>query len=124
LAWPWLRGVPWLRVRGDVGLGRGRRPFLEVLSGLGWYAAAAPMVVLGVVLMKVLQVLQERLAPAGAAGTAHTPSHPAVEWVARGDWGLRLQVLLAACVVAPLVEEIMFRGVLYRHLREATGRLG
>ena len=28
--------------------------------------------------------------------------------------------ILVACVAAPIVEEIAFRGVLYRHLRDAT----
>ena len=29
-----------------------------------------------------------------------------------------LGVVMAACIAAPIVEETMFRGVLYRHLRE------
>ena len=32
-----------------------------------------------------------------------------------------LLVFLTACIAAPVVEETMFRGVLYRHLREWTG---
>jgi hypothetical protein len=44
--------------------------------------------------------------------------------MARPDWWLRIQILLAVSVVAPIVEETMFRGVLYRHLRAATGELG
>jgi membrane protease YdiL (CAAX protease family) len=31
-----------------------------------------------------------------------------------------LQIFFLASIVAPIVEETMFRGVLYRHLREAT----
>ena len=31
-------------------------------------------------------------------------------------------ILLLGSIVAPLVEETMFRGVLYRHLRDATAR--
>ena len=33
-------------------------------------------------------------------------------------------MLLVASIVAPIVEETMFRGVLHRHLRDATARLG
>ena len=40
------------------------------------------------------------------------------------DWKARLEIFILACVVAPVVEETMFRGVLHRHLREATSRLG
>ena len=40
-----------------------------------------------------------------------------------GWWGW-IQVVFLASVVAPIMEETMFRGVLYRHMREATGRVG
>ena len=49
--------------------------------------------------------------------------HPIVFEVTHAGWGSWLQILFVASVMAPLVEETMFRGVLYRHLREATGRL-
>ena len=42
----------------------------------------------------------------------------------RGDWSVRLQLLFLASVVAPIVEETMFRGVLYRQLRQASARFG
>ncbi len=35
-----------------------------------------------------------------------------------------IQIVFVASVVAPIMEETMFRGVLYRHMREATGRMG
>ncbi len=48
------------------------------------------------------------------------PVHPIVFVLLGSDWCTRLQVYFLACFVAPVVEETMFRGVLYRHLREAT----
>ena len=33
-------------------------------------------------------------------------------------------IFVLGCVAAPIVEETMFRGVLYRHLRDSTGRAG
>jgi membrane protease YdiL (CAAX protease family) len=53
-----------------------------------------------------------------------TPSHPIVPLLASGDRWLFLQALLLASVAAPIIEETAFRGVLYRHLRDATGRGG
>ena len=41
-----------------------------------------------------------------------------------GGWWVWLQTLFVASVGAPVVEETMFRGVLYRHLRDALGGLG
>jgi membrane protease YdiL (CAAX protease family) len=52
------------------------------------------------------------------------PSHPIVQVLVHGDAWVWLQILLVASVLAPLVEETMFRGVLYRHLRDLTGRWG
>jgi membrane protease YdiL (CAAX protease family) len=116
LTWPLLRGVPLLRLRGDLGLGLGRRPEVEALSGLAAYAAAVPMAAVGMGLMLLLMFAQKRL-----FGTAQDPSHPVARILLDSSWWERFQVVLAASVVAPLVEETMFRGVLYRHLREASG---
>ena len=52
------------------------------------------------------------------------PSHPAVGWLIEGNWTVRMQVLFLAVIGAPIMEEIVFRGLLYRHLREATRRWG
>jgi membrane protease YdiL (CAAX protease family) len=117
LGWPVLRGVPWRRVREEIGWTLGRRPGVEPLLGLGCYLAALPLVFIGLITFIMLSAVQKHLGK-----EPPEPSHPIVEWVVRGGWGVRLQLLFDACVVAPLVEETMFRGVLYRHLREASSR--
>jgi membrane protease YdiL (CAAX protease family) len=48
------------------------------------------------------------------------PSHPIQEYLANGNGMMIFLVFLTACVAAPVVEETMFRGVLYRHLRDLT----
>ncbi len=121
LAWPVVRGVPWRRVRYDLGLYTRRPTGLELLCGFGTYAAALSMAVAGALVTMGLMALRRKLAP-GAPDTA--PSHPVGKMILTGDWWDRLQVLFAAAVAAPLVEETMFRGVLYRHLREASLRWG
>src|SRR5436309_1231182 len=82
-----------------------------------------PLLVVGVLLVIFLMNWQRGQAE-DHFGPVSRPEHPATEWVARADWWGRLQILLLASVAAPLVEETMFRGVLYRHLREASVRLG
>jgi membrane protease YdiL (CAAX protease family) len=126
LAWPVLRGVPWRQVCQEVGLTLGRRPWLEPLVGLGGYALVLPIFGVGVIVSTVL-IQYERRWQLGDRPEEHfapveQPSHPIVEWLQNPDWGLLGQVLLVACVLAPLVEETMFRGALYRHLRNATER--
>jgi membrane protease YdiL (CAAX protease family) len=45
-----------------------------------------------------------------------------VEFIVNGSTLDRVLVFVDACVLAPIVEETMFRGVLYRHLRELSQR--
>jgi membrane protease YdiL (CAAX protease family) len=115
LAWPVLRGVPWRQVRADVGWTLGRRPAVELGVGVGCYLAALPLAMLGVLVFYILSgVLKYFGAP------VEQPDHPIIYEVVHGGWGARCLWLIDACVVAPFVEETMFRGVFYRHLREAT----
>jgi membrane protease YdiL (CAAX protease family) len=111
-----LRGVPWQQVRADVGWTTDRHPAREVLLGLGCYVTALPFVAGGLLVFLLLSYIQRQL-----GREPEPPSHPLVSWVAHSGWWVRLQVAFDACVIAPVVEETMFRGVLYRHLREATG---
>ena len=46
--------------------------------------------------------------------------HPIVLWVAEGNRLVLIQVALLACVIAPFIEETMFRGFLQRYLRDAS----
>jgi membrane protease YdiL (CAAX protease family) len=121
LAWPVLRGIPWATVREDVGLTAGRSPWLEPPLGVAAYVMALPMMAVGLLITLFLLHLQGGQ-DSGFRPTS-MPSHPIVDFLARPNWGLRLQVIFLASFVAPLVEETMFRGVLYYHLRDAGWRL-
>ena len=121
LAWPVLRGIPWRQVRQDIGWHADRRPGLEPLLGVGSYAMALPMLAIGVVLFLLLTKLRNLLGwDPDEFGPSNAPGHPIVFWVSHGGWWVWLEVLFVASVVAPIVEETMFRGVLYRHLRAAS----
>ncbi len=125
LAWPVVRGIPWPTVRQDVGLTLGRMPLLEPCVGLGGYLATLPLLAIGLVLTLTLILLQSAVvgepptfAPSGG------PAHPIFVYMTGSDLWPKLQILFLAAVAAPIVEETMFRGVLYRHLRDATNRFG
>jgi membrane protease YdiL (CAAX protease family) len=123
LVWPVLRGIPWRQVRWEVGLRLGKQPALEPLLGGFGYAIELPLFAVGFLCTFILLKLQG-VFPAGYSGDdfgpSKMPTHPIIQYVSGGDWWMRAQVLLLASVIAPIVEETMFRGVLYRHLREAT----
>ncbi|MCP3902672.1 MAG: CPBP family intramembrane metalloprotease, partial [Planctomycetes bacterium] len=122
LAWPVLRGVRWSDVRADIGWTTGRNPLLEVLIGLAGYAMTLPLLAVGIGLTYVLMMVDGAMASdAPTFDPVGGPAHPVVLEVARGDFTVLLQVLLLGSVAAPIIEETMFRGVLYRHLRDAIG---
>jgi membrane protease YdiL (CAAX protease family) len=128
--WPCVRGVPWREVRHDFGLNLGRKPLAEPFIGLGCYIMSLPLLGVGFGIMLILMWMFGRMPGFGDAALVladeKLKSHPIVEILGGGqrDWTLVLQVFFLASVVAPIVEEIMFRGVLYRHLRDLSGRLG
>ena len=128
LIWPVLRGIPWQQVRWEVGLKLGKRPALEPALGLAGYAMAIPLFAVGVLMTLLLWRIQAGLqspgAPTDEFSPTPLPSHPVIPYVTGGSAWDKVQVLLLATLIAPLAEETMFRGVLYRHLREASARLG
>ena len=127
LAWPLLRGVPLRQIRQDVGLTFGNRPWLELLLGPIGYIFALPLLGAAIVVISLAMKAQTQLSdlsPQDNFTLDNVPAHPITEILAKPDTWVRFQVFLLACVMAPILEETMFRGVLYRHLRELTGRLG
>jgi len=125
LAWPRIRGVDWVDVKRDTGLILGRTPIVEPAIGVGGYFMALPLLAVGIGLTLLLITIQTFLAgPVETFAPLNSPAHPIVLELANGGLLMKLQVLLLASVAAPLVEETMFRGVLYRHLRDASAHLG
>jgi membrane protease YdiL (CAAX protease family) len=128
LFWPILRGIPWRQVRWEIGWKAGKQPALEPAIGVATYAMALPMLAMGLLVTVIILVLKGALHGWGGSADnfnpVHYPSHPVVQYVLRPDWWARLQVLVLASIIAPIIEETMFRGVLYRHLREASARFG
>ena len=118
MIWPVLRGVPFSTVRGEIGLTRGRGFFRELGAGLLGYLAILPLLLLGSLGMALLWWLLKEV----RGSAPPSPNHPAGQMIA--DSGLRGVVLLflTAAVAAPIVEEIMFRGVLQRALRFRLSR--
>jgi len=119
LTWCVIRGIPWSRVRVDLGLSLGPQPIREIGSGLMVYATALPLLLVGGLMTVALTALRDRLAPGSPM-----PSHPVQGALMGADWSTIIQIMVLGVIVAPLVEETMFRGALYRQLRDSTRWLG
>lgn len=121
--WPLLRSRDPATAAADLGLTRGRGVMREIGAGLFGYLACVPIMAVGMIGTIVLMVVYMMLAQAlgWEAQETSTAPHPVLEWVAGGSTAARLGVLLLAAGVAPLFEEIMFRGALFSG---ASKRLG
>jgi membrane protease YdiL (CAAX protease family) len=109
--WPLRRGVGWLQLRADLGWNGGRGALREILAGVIGYFAGLPVLALGFVVTGVL-----------VRASASHPTHPILRELGHGASALSLVgIYIAACLLAPAVEETMFRGALYGHLRRRLG---
>ncbi len=126
ICWPVLRGDSWSRTRRAIGLTTGPPHAGSFWREIGWglcgYLMLLPLMVIGILMVLGLTWLVTP-APTGTDfGPGTSPSHPILLFVAGGSLWTILQVYFVASIVAPVLEEILFRGVLYRQLRTATAR--
>jgi membrane protease YdiL (CAAX protease family) len=110
LVWPLFRGVPVPQWRYGLGWHLGTGLLREMFFGVVAYLAGLPLMAAGVVVTLVLSRVS-------GANTSHPITNEAD--------GLQsaLKLLLLAAVYAPLVEESLFRGALFHHLRGRHGWL-
>jgi membrane protease YdiL (CAAX protease family) len=109
LVLPLLLGQTWAQWRTALGLHTGRGLWREIGSGIAVYLAGIPLLVVSMVVVWVLTEIS------GLKGT-----HPITEEL-RGSAGKLIEAFVAACILAPVTEELMFRGALFAHLRERFG---
>jgi membrane protease YdiL (CAAX protease family) len=119
LAWEWVMLVLipammfWVRSRGigpeqtREGLGWywGRGPWVEIPCGLLGYFAGVPIIIAGIFLSLLL-----------SKHVGATPMHPIQQMLQGNKWHV-LNLYCAASIVAPIVEETMFRGAFFNHMR-------
>jgi membrane protease YdiL (CAAX protease family) len=110
LLWPRLRGMDWRDLRMAMGWHRGRGVIIESLCGVTGHIAGLPLLAVGVVCVMLLSTFGYE--------AAH---HPLVDELLGASWSDVVALYILACVWAPLVEESLFRGAFYHHLRRPIG---
>ncbi len=114
--WPRVRGVPWSVARRSLGWHSGEGVVREVLAGVVGYLACLPFVLGGAVLTLLAMLLRELVRQ--QMGWAEPPdgANPVMDLVS-GVSGWQVPLLVGLAVVwAPVVEETVFRGGLFRQV--------
>lgn len=110
--WPLLRGVSWRQFRTDTGLHAPRGLLREVGAGILGYFAGLPILLAGAVASLILKTIADFL-----TGRKGVPQNPILDYVTGSSPLMLIMLVTLATIWAPLVEETVFRGALYRHLR-------
>lgn len=119
--WPSLRGLSWRTVREENGIGLfGRSLIREMALGIFAWVSTLPLMFLALLFTAALGLGAGESETVDPFAPQKAPTHPIVEWVLNAGTFEKVLIVVIACVLAPVFEEIMFRGFLYRHLRENT----
>lgn len=122
LVWPVLRGVSWSQVRADIGLNLGTKPLLEPMLGFLSYLHSLPFLIVGFGFTILLARLFGPVVTANADPFQSDPSmaHPLISQLRNATAADIIPYFVMMCILAPVMEEIAFRGMLYRHLRDLS----
>ena len=126
LGWACIRGVSVQQLRADIGWHKGSGFIKEIACGILGYAMMLPILGIGIILTMILMLIQQLFIggvdsdPFGGTGGG---AHPIFAEIANGGWQVRILIIILAAVAAPIVEETIFRGVLYRQLRSSSRML-
>jgi membrane protease YdiL (CAAX protease family) len=111
IAWLRFRKIPLGSVLHGIGWYRGRGAHIEIPMGIAGYLAGVPVVATGLFITTRL-----------IKYTHASPTHPIVHMLSGNGWHV-LMLYAAACLIAPVLEETLFRGALFNHLRQRWGWL-
>jgi membrane protease YdiL (CAAX protease family) len=119
LLWPVVRGVSWQEYRRRMGYHAAKGVGYEVGCGVVAYITALPLLALAAIVSAGLMIGWRKI-----VGDEHAPmpDNKLIDMVGGPTW-LVVVLGLLAVLWAPIVEEGIFRGALYRHLRRTMPAL-
>lgn len=113
--YPRLRGYPRERYRRSIGWHKGEGYGREILAGITGYLSLIPLYVFAALIALVLSMIEAAIKK---QLTGHDPSGPVnpIGGMLSHSWWVAVLVIVLATVWAPIVEETVFRGGLFRQL--------
>lgn len=120
--WGILRGMRVKTWRKAIGWHTGEGVFKEIGCGIVAYLASVPIYIIGVGITIILLIIQGIITAMGTGGATEpvAVSNPIFEMVASGDLVTIFMLYALTTIWAPITEETIFRGALFRHLRGKT----
>lgn len=114
--WPVVRGSPATNTRYALGWHTGKGVFREMFAGAVGYLALLPIAAIGIFITLALAGIVGLFAEPDAEGSP-VPVHPLGDMLGQAGTIELILLVQLAVVWAPVVEETLFRGALYHHLR-------
>ncbi|HYD00688.1 MAG TPA: type II CAAX endopeptidase family protein, partial [Phycisphaerales bacterium] len=118
--YPQMRGYSRFRVKRALGWHRGEGFAKEMACGFAGYLACLPVYVGAVVVALVLSMIEGEIVKPLSGKEPSGPVNPIGGMLAE-SWWVALLVAALATVWAPIVEEVVFRGALFRQLYARIG---
>lgn len=119
--WPLLRGVSLTRWRRDLGLVAPEGLFREIGAGLFVYLASIPVylaaALMGLALVFLRNIFFQIVSPSAPPAVEPPMSNPVIDLIDGTDTASLVVLASLVTLWAPIVEELIMRGALYRHLR-------
>lgn len=115
--WPMLRGVSFSRLRQDIGWTSGQGVIKEIGAGIVGYLAGIPIFLFFVAVSLVLTVVRSKIRASGGEVPDPSPPENPIFDLASSKGVVLVMFFTLATIWAPIVEEAVFRGCLYRFLR-------
>lgn len=115
--WPLLRGMRSRQWRHAMGLTRGQGMFKEIGAGFVAYLASLPIFLVGVGITLVVVLIQMAIQSQQGGPPPPPPSNPVVDLIGSGNLMVIVFIITLATIWAPITEELVFRGALFRHMR-------
>ena len=115
--WPLVRGMAWTEYRRQIGLHSGLGFWREVGAGIWGYLAGLPLLAIAMGITVLIVVIKGALSTVPEGAAPEQPGNPIVDLLSVAGPFEMVMFFLLATVWAPLTEEIVFRGALFRHIR-------